>query len=221
MFIGSNNAQLIDDDDAFVLSHPRRKLGHSLFQIFWWSKDFSTRREPTTTTTWICLASLPPELYNPGYIEAIVSAFVHFLVVDNRTVSFTNPNYARVCMEMDITKEMPEEVWISTRPDSGFWQKIIYENSLQYCDKCKLHGHNLRTCRNVKRTQEEEQRIWEARDEYGLLVIKPHGTTPQEKDMEDRSLSLTMEVQAQTLTDEKAEGWKRVQKRKDKKNTFP
>ncbi|KAL9673994.1 hypothetical protein QQ045_030258 [Rhodiola kirilowii] len=68
--------------EDFIPSHEKAR----------WSKDISTRREPTITTTWIRLTSLPLELYNLGYIESIVSTFGKFLTVDNRTVSFTNPN---------------------------------------------------------------------------------------------------------------------------------
>ncbi|KAL9674890.1 hypothetical protein QQ045_003089 [Rhodiola kirilowii] len=113
----------LEQDANKVLSHPLRKLGHSPFRIFRWNKDFNSKTEPTTTTAWIRLPFLPPGLYNPGFIAAIVSAFGNFLAVDNRTRNFSNPNYARVCMEIDSTKEMPDEVWISTGASTGFLAK--------------------------------------------------------------------------------------------------
>ncbi|CAM8896502.1 unnamed protein product [Rhodiola kirilowii] len=160
-------------DARKVLSHPLRKIGLSLFRIFRWSQDFSTSREPTSTTAWVRLMNLPPSLTNPGYIEAIVSSFGRFLAVDNRTRQLTNPNYARVCMELDMLKGFPEEIWISTGADSGFWQKIVYENRLDYCTNCKLHGHSIQNCRKVKLRREAEHRIWDARDEFGLPVGLP------------------------------------------------
>ncbi|KAL9674015.1 hypothetical protein QQ045_030279 [Rhodiola kirilowii] len=153
-----------ETDARAVLAHPIRKLGHSLFRIFRWSRDFSTKREPTTTTTWIRLDTLPPALNNPGYIELIVSAFAKYLAVDIRTRNFTNPNYARVCIEIDSTKALPKEVWITIGTESGFWQRIIYETSLQYCTNCHLHGHSLSTCRKHNQQQGAEQPSWEARD---------------------------------------------------------
>ncbi|CAM8945380.1 unnamed protein product [Rhodiola kirilowii] len=160
-----------EEDARKVLAHPMRKLGHSLFRIFRWSMDFNTKSEPTATTSWVRLPSLPPALNNPRYIESIVSSFGKFLAVDKRTRSFTNPNYARVCMEIDSTKDMLEEVWIATGPNVGFWQTIIYESRLQYCLKCKLHGHDISNCRKNKKRQEEEQKIWAARDDHGLPII--------------------------------------------------
>ncbi|KAL9685801.1 hypothetical protein QQ045_023255 [Rhodiola kirilowii] len=171
-----------ENDARTVLAHPIRKLGHSPFRIFRWSWDFSTKREATTTTNWIRLDNLPPVLNNPGYIESIVAAFAKYLAVDIRTRTFTNPNYARVCIEIDSTQTLPEEVWIATGSESGYWQRIIYENTLQYCTKCHLHGHSLRNCRKHKQRQETEQLLWEAHDDFGLVKSLITGTQPQTKD---------------------------------------
>ncbi|KAL9676253.1 hypothetical protein QQ045_004466 [Rhodiola kirilowii] len=82
-----------------ILAHPLRKVGHSMFRVFRWAKDFSSKREPTTTSTWVRLPSLPPEMYNQGYIASIVSSFGRFIAVDSRTSEFSNPSFARVCIE--------------------------------------------------------------------------------------------------------------------------
>ncbi|KAL9668200.1 hypothetical protein QQ045_002575 [Rhodiola kirilowii] len=92
-----------------VLAHPTRKLGLSLFRIFRWTSDFSTKKESSTTTTWIRLMSLPPQMLNQGYIASIVSSFGRFLAVDVKTATFSNPCYARVCVEIDTTASLPDE----------------------------------------------------------------------------------------------------------------
>ncbi|KAL9669371.1 hypothetical protein QQ045_006917 [Rhodiola kirilowii] len=97
-------------DARLVLSHPMRKLGHSLFRIFRWSVEFDTKKEPSTTITWVRMASLPLQMYNQGYIEPIINSFGRFLALDNKTVAFNNPSFARVCMEVDVSKLLPEEV---------------------------------------------------------------------------------------------------------------
>ncbi|KAL9676148.1 hypothetical protein QQ045_004361 [Rhodiola kirilowii] len=93
-------------------------------------------------------------MYNQGYIKSIVSSFGSFLALDSKTTTFTNPSYARVCMEVDISKVLPDELWISTGADSGFWQKVVYESHLLYCSKCRLHGHDLVKCRKAKLRRE-------------------------------------------------------------------
>ncbi|KAL9664313.1 hypothetical protein QQ045_019712 [Rhodiola kirilowii] len=127
-----------------------QKLGHALFHVFRWSKDFNTRQEPTTTTTWVRLRNLPSKMYNQGYIEPIVSFFRRFLAVDNKTTTFTNPSFARDCVGVDTTKELPNKVWIATGVDAGFLQEIVFESRNQYYPKCRLHGHGLENCRKMK-----------------------------------------------------------------------
>ncbi|KAL9676488.1 hypothetical protein QQ045_004702 [Rhodiola kirilowii] len=139
-----------EQDARRVLVHPMRKLGHSLFRVFRWMKDFSTRREPTTTMAWIRLASLPPELYNQGYIESIVSSFGRFLAMDSRTVCFINSNFARTS---------PMEFEFQQASTAVLWQEIVYENRLHYCSKCKLHRHLLMNCRKVKQKQDMERNV--------------------------------------------------------------
>ncbi|KAL9671457.1 hypothetical protein QQ045_009025 [Rhodiola kirilowii] len=154
-----------------VLTHPSRKLGHALFQVFRWSKDFDTKKESSVTTTWIRLMNLPPGMFNQGYIDSIVTSFSKFIAVDGKTATLNNPCYARVCVELDITKSLPESIWINTGGDEGFWQQIVYENRLLFCTRCKLHGHSLENCRKALQRRIEEQQIWAGRDEHGLLIV--------------------------------------------------
>ncbi|KAL9663664.1 hypothetical protein QQ045_019055 [Rhodiola kirilowii] len=134
--IGAWDARLVliilhSKQDAWkVVADPMRKLGHCMFYIFCWANDFSTCRNPSTTTAWIRLPNLPPEMYNKGYISTIVASLAHFLAIDNKTVWFLNLSFARACVEIDTTKDLPNKVWISTGSSSGFWQEIIYKNSL-------------------------------------------------------------------------------------------
>ncbi|KAL9664842.1 hypothetical protein QQ045_020251 [Rhodiola kirilowii] len=99
-----------EQDACKVLANPVRKLGHYMFRVFRWFKDFSTKREPTTTTAWIRLNNLPPEMYNPGYIASIVSSFARFLAVDNRTIWFSNPSYARAYCDDVVREQLWEDL---------------------------------------------------------------------------------------------------------------
>ncbi|KAL9663066.1 hypothetical protein QQ045_027903 [Rhodiola kirilowii] len=150
-------------------------------------------------------------------MASIVSSFAHFLAVDNRTASFSNPSFARVCIEMDFAKPPPDQVWIVTSPQEGFWLKLIYENNLLYCSKCRLHGHNLETCRKDIQRREEDQRIWSARDDHGLPVGKPKGAYIQPP-LDDKQEQ--QDSRPAALPDSGNQGWTVVQKRKQKKKSF-
>ncbi|KAL9667995.1 hypothetical protein QQ045_002366 [Rhodiola kirilowii] len=143
-------------DARKVLSHPLWKLGHAFFWVFTWAKDFNSRREPTTTTAWVRMNNLPHQMYNQGSIEAIVSSFGRFLALYNKTITLCNPSYAP--LEVDTSHDLLDELLISTDTEAGFWQKVIYENRILYCMKCRLHGHDLQKYCKAKLRREEEQK---------------------------------------------------------------
>ncbi|CAM8925089.1 unnamed protein product [Rhodiola kirilowii] len=155
-----------------VLAHPSRKLGHAFFRVFRWTKDFDTKKESPVTTAWLRLMNLPPGMFNQGYIESIVTSFSRFIAVDGKTASFNNPCYARVCVEIDATKTLPDSIWINTGGAGGFWQNITYENRLVFCNRCNLHGHSLGNCRKALKRRVEEHQIWEGRDDHGLPIVR-------------------------------------------------
>ncbi|KAL9667547.1 hypothetical protein QQ045_001909 [Rhodiola kirilowii] len=136
-----------EEDVTRVLSSPWRKIDHSLFRLFRWTPDFSTRKENTRITAWVRLPNLPPELFNAGYIKQVVSSFAKFLDLDERTKTYSVPSMARVCVEVDVTKEIPTEVWLQLTESRGVWQSVVVESKLAYCVKCRLHGHELSSCR--------------------------------------------------------------------------
>ncbi|KAL9679034.1 hypothetical protein QQ045_016887 [Rhodiola kirilowii] len=139
-----------EDESNRILAHPLRKAGLSLFRLFRWTPDFRRRKEPTTTTTWVKLPGLPSHLFDQGYISSIVSTFARFIAIDEKTRMYSKPSFARACIELDLTKPIPGEVWVGFGNSHGFWQPITYENKLLYCSKCKLHGHELSACLKIK-----------------------------------------------------------------------
>lgn len=39
--------------------------------------------------------------------------------------------------------------------DKGYWQSIVIESKLSYCSKCRIHEHNLSSCRKVKNNKRD------------------------------------------------------------------
>ncbi|CAM8896606.1 unnamed protein product [Rhodiola kirilowii] len=218
-----------EEDSNKILAHPLRKVGQSLFRLFRWSPDFHRRREPTTTTTWIKLPGLPNQLYDQGYLYTIVSQFSRFIAIDHRTRVVSNPSFARVCIELDLNKPIPEEVWIGLPNSDGFWQAITYENKLSYCSRCKLHGHDLSNCRKTKPMSAAREptglpnqvnpngvALQDKRDDFGLPIGKPNGVAFQEKHEKVKPLSRNKEDTITCSSEQNEAGWKLVKKRKGK-----
>ncbi|KAF9593789.1 hypothetical protein IFM89_025498 [Coptis chinensis] len=65
--------------------------------------------------------------------------------VDNATATMTHPSRARVCVEVDLTKALPDKVWLGKLTVTGRWKKVEYENLPLFCKHCTLQGHDEST----------------------------------------------------------------------------
>ncbi|KAL9675898.1 hypothetical protein QQ045_004106 [Rhodiola kirilowii] len=128
-----------------------------MFRLFRYTPDYSPRRESTTTTKWVRLPDLHPGFVTRNYVAGIVNSFGYFLDLDERSKACSTLKYARACVEIDVSKEIPEEVRISLSDGRIFWQKIEVEGNLFFCSHCKIHGHALAVCRKKKSPRSEIQ----------------------------------------------------------------
>lgn len=136
-----------EDDVRTALTHPHRKVGHTYFRLFRWEAGYNPKKEIPKTTKWIRLPGLPIELFDRAIIRSIVSAFADFLDIDEKTKELSALSYARACVEFDVTQHIPCKIWINLPGERGFFQEVVVEGGLTYCQKCKMHGHDIGTCR--------------------------------------------------------------------------
>jgi len=132
-----------------VLNMESSKLLNFNVKIFKWSSDFTSQRESPLVHRWVRLPSLPSNFFAPSVLEGIGNAITKFIMADPKSVTKENPSYARMCIELDLSKPQPSRVWIGTSLDMGFWQRIIVEGRIDYCSHCGLHGHTLNICRKA------------------------------------------------------------------------
>lgn len=172
-----------EDDVRVALASSLNKVGHALFRRFRWHPDYNPKRESATSTIWVRLPGLPISIYDPAFIKAILSTFGYFVAVDDRTKACTDLNSARACVELDVTKGIPEAVWINMPDDRSYWQVVKVDSKIAYCSKCRLHGHNFESCRKRKTSKpveaKEENRSF-LREEPN--VVKGNFEVPLNKD---------------------------------------
>ncbi|XP_071902080.1 uncharacterized protein [Coffea arabica] len=116
-------------------------------RVFKWSIDFHVDRETSVVPVWFALPKLPVHLFHKECLFPIVACLGQPLCVDAATAQGTRPNMARVCVEVDLMKELPSRVWISFGERLGFWQPLVPENLPRYCGHCFHQGHNDAECR--------------------------------------------------------------------------
>lgn len=87
-----------------------------------WATDFDYRNEPPIALVWIKIPGLKLHLFNKQILYTIASFFGKPLKLDLPTFNLTRPPVARILVEMDITANHSNEVWIGTQAN-GYWQK--------------------------------------------------------------------------------------------------
>ncbi|KAL9676928.1 hypothetical protein QQ045_005150 [Rhodiola kirilowii] len=121
-----------------VLTSPLRKIGHTMFRLFRWTPEYHPKKESTTISKWIRFPGFPMQMFNRAILRSIVSTFAIFVDSDPRTKELHSLNFARVCVEIDVTKEMPTSVWINLPGHDGFVQNIVVEGGLNTAPNVKF-----------------------------------------------------------------------------------
>ncbi|XP_060210726.1 uncharacterized protein LOC132637688 [Lycium barbarum] len=122
-----------------------------------WSPDFKPEEDLLVAPVWVLLPTLPFHLHHWHYMKQIVSNIGTPLELDMATKSRTRPSMAKIRVEIDLLKTLPDKIWIGMEyenaPLKGFYQKVEYEGIPKYCKHCRKLGHVLANCRILERKQ--------------------------------------------------------------------
>lgn len=75
-------------------------------------------------------------------LSKIGSLLAVLICIDECTTKVLKVSFARILIEMDVTKEVPRELNIEDPSGSMFTQKVIYDWLPAFSNKCELIGHN-------------------------------------------------------------------------------
>lgn len=99
----------------------------SLFRIFKWSPDYRNQTESLIVNRWIRLPGLPSNYCALACLEGIGNSISRCVEADEIIISKQKPVYARMSLELDLSKELPNRVWLGISPEKGVWQNITIE----------------------------------------------------------------------------------------------
>ncbi|PNX83986.1 putative NBS resistance protein [Trifolium pratense] len=89
---------------------------------------------------------LPQEYWRQRTLFEIASAVGTSLALDESTKNRTFGHYARVLVDMDLSRHVFDEILVE-RDDFAFKLGIIYERLPEFCNHCITIGHNITTCK--------------------------------------------------------------------------
>ncbi|KAK4353523.1 hypothetical protein RND71_025717 [Anisodus tanguticus] len=124
-------------------------------RTFKWDVSFNPAEESRYAYGWISFPGLSPHYYGESTLFSLAAAVGSPIAIDAATLNKTRPSYARVKVEFDLLKNHPQHVVIQVGEGDGITteiQKIRYDFKPKYCTNCKLQGHDVDGCWNLKPT---------------------------------------------------------------------
>ncbi|XP_058753527.1 uncharacterized protein LOC131626708 [Vicia villosa] len=139
----------------------------------YWSIDFELTTDLLRVLPlWITLSNLPLHLWGSKSISKITSAVGRPITTDECTTRKLRISYARVLVEVDITKPVKESVTIQGHNGKEWEQKIEYEWRSKYCQTCLKIGHDCSIKKGIGQ-QKQVQKFWKPATKPVTVAQKP------------------------------------------------
>ncbi|XP_019251250.1 PREDICTED: uncharacterized protein LOC109230181 [Nicotiana attenuata] len=111
-----------------------------------WTPDFDFTEEfPTDIPLWVKFPKLPMSCWGMRSLSRIASVLGKPIFADECTTKQTRVSYARMLIEINVTKELPSEIWVMEPNGKKFLQDVIYDWKPSFCEKCQTVGHKCPT----------------------------------------------------------------------------
>ncbi|XP_042983245.1 uncharacterized protein LOC122312650 [Carya illinoinensis] len=138
-----------EEDFNKAFSRETSEVNGVPYRVFHWTPGFTEGEESPIVPVWVMLPGLPPNYYHDSILKILTAPLGNFIRSDNSTRCATRTDGARVCLEMDASRQHLDFFWIGAL-GSGFRQEVVFKTLPAYCLRCKMQGHNQKTCRKDK-----------------------------------------------------------------------
>lgn len=157
-----------DNDFLRCLLRKSWRIDRCIMKVFRWTPDFDAEAESPLLPVWIALEGLPIHLFESTALYSIANLIGRPLCTDTATENLTKPSVARVCVELDLSKEIPKAILVHLGKLS-FFQPVYFEDLPDFCSSCNQFGHT--NCKKGVRPSR-----WTRRDVSSLkTVANPQG----------------------------------------------
>lgn len=134
-------------------------IDHHPMRVFKWSPTFDPYFETPIAAVWCNVIAVPIHLFEISALYAIGSLLGNPIQLDQATVSKTRLSFARICVEIDITKPPTEEVVLDILGKETIL-KVKWGKIPLYCRECKHVGHTSRNCHAMGRKEETRNNLY-------------------------------------------------------------
>ncbi|CAL9021388.1 unnamed protein product [Prunus brigantina] len=148
---------VLEEDIRYVFSGgPWVIAGQSLVMQRWKPGFDPNEATITRMAVWVRIMGLHVEWFNPEAIKRIGDLIGVTYRIDTHIVAQARGKYARICIELDLTKPLIANVQVENN-----WYAIEYEGLHLVCFGCGIYGHNRNQCPSEIRVHENTQKPME------------------------------------------------------------
>ncbi|CAN1169987.1 hypothetical protein LINPERHAP2_LOCUS28727 [Linum perenne] len=164
------------------------KIYDYYFSVARWSPSFNEEEPLQTILTWVRLPKLPIHFFNEVAVTRIGNCIGKTVRLDLATSEGARGRYARVCVEIDISKSLLGKYMIDDRT-----YFVEYESLSNICFTCGFYGHKAECCPSVHHP-EKQSGLPEA--EERVQTSMPTGETGEWMTVQRRSKSKVKKASA-------------------------
>ncbi|XP_075095239.1 uncharacterized protein LOC142173532 [Nicotiana tabacum] len=107
-----------------------------------WNAAFDFSNEVLKTIPlWIQLPKLPLNYWEDDSLSRTGSTLGVPIYADACTTKVERISYARILVEMDVTRPLPRQIMVEDPNGKEFEQEVWYDWMPMYCNKCLQLGH--------------------------------------------------------------------------------
>jgi hypothetical protein len=125
-------------------------------------------------------------------------------------------SYARICIEMDVSGELPEAIILEFRNEEWI-ERINYDQIPFICRRFHEHGHIFRECPLNKKQEEENSKIQQHEDEFIKSDHKNRANKKPSKSPTRINSKARTQTEGRDKTNKGEEGGKEKEKAKEAK----
>ncbi|XP_057791123.1 uncharacterized protein LOC131008250 [Salvia miltiorrhiza] len=165
------------EDTAAAQTNTAWDLSFGTIRLRQWVRFFDPYMEISSLCeVWMRIYHLPLEFWTLDVITGIGRALGTPIRVDGASTHGAMGNYARILLEIDLSRPLPETLLVDG-DERSFYVEFDFEQIPAYCTKCKITGHSIDKCNKIKQKGNNK----EGEAQQNLVTkgkeIYHHGTT--------------------------------------------
>ena len=201
-----------EDREKVIMGGPWM-LSDNYIAVKSWTPDFN----PSDgcfgrTMLWVRLESLNMMYFEESAMKTIMSGIGKPIKIDFTTRMMERGNFARACVEVDLSKPVARKIWIQDH-----WHEVLYESLHLICKRCDCYGHLERDC---KAAPEMFSFAQERSDGAGISEEAPVTKGEQSKNpaSTDSIFQKNSNTKSKAIDVNDLDGWTVVNRRKSRSN---